>query len=274
MLIDKLNYLVDKSVEPDQKGGLLHAYQLTEKFDSFQKLGKQSGFLFYVPAWNTSKIDPTTGFVNLFDTRYVNKEKTQTFISKFDSIIYNADRDCFDFSFDYQNFTEKAAGSQTQWCICTEGERLEYYKNPNNGMKGDVRKINLTELFKKLFDTYQISWKEGNLVDELEKVEETEFYRSFLHFLSLVLKMRNSNTKTDEDWLISPVRNQSGKCFKTVTTDEKYPCDADANGAYNIAKKGLWIVEQIQKTQEEQLDKVKLAISNKEWLAYAQEHRL
>ena len=28
--------------------------------------------MFYVPAWNTSKIDPTTGFVNLFDTRYKN----------------------------------------------------------------------------------------------------------------------------------------------------------------------------------------------------------
>lgn len=75
MLIDKLNYLVDKKADAAQSGGLLNAYQLTSKFDSFQKLGKQSGFLFYIPAWNTSKIDPVTGFVNLLDTRYQNTEK-------------------------------------------------------------------------------------------------------------------------------------------------------------------------------------------------------
>lgn len=44
MLIDKLNYLVDKKADATQSGGLLNAYQLTSKFDSFQKLGKQSGF--------------------------------------------------------------------------------------------------------------------------------------------------------------------------------------------------------------------------------------
>jgi CRISPR-associated protein Cpf1 len=71
---------------------------------------------------------------------------------------------------------------------------------------------------------------------------------------------------------MSPVRNESGKCFKTEISDKKYPCDADANGAYNIAKKGLWIVEQLKKSPEDKLDKVNLAISNKEWLAYAQEH--
>lgn len=36
MLIDKLNYLVDKKADAAQSGGLLNAYQLTSKFDSFQ----------------------------------------------------------------------------------------------------------------------------------------------------------------------------------------------------------------------------------------------
>ena len=65
MLIDKLNYLVDKKAACDRPGGLYHAYQLANAFESFRKLGKQSGFLFYIPAWNTSKIDPVTGFVSL-----------------------------------------------------------------------------------------------------------------------------------------------------------------------------------------------------------------
>jgi len=38
MLIDKLNYLVDKKADASVSGGLLNAYQLTSKFDSFQKM--------------------------------------------------------------------------------------------------------------------------------------------------------------------------------------------------------------------------------------------
>ena len=53
MLIDKLNYYVDKKLDPDEEGGLLHAYQLTNK------LGTQSGFIFYVRPDFTSKIEPT-----------------------------------------------------------------------------------------------------------------------------------------------------------------------------------------------------------------------
>ena len=45
MLIDKLNYLVDKN-KSNELGGLLNAFQLANKFESFQKMGKQNGFIF------------------------------------------------------------------------------------------------------------------------------------------------------------------------------------------------------------------------------------
>ncbi|MGI9257118.1 MAG: type V CRISPR-associated protein Cas12a/Cpf1, partial [Salinispira sp.] len=70
MLIDKLNYLVFKNKKHGERGGVLNAYQLTDSFQSFEKLGKQSGILFYVPAGYTSKICPRTGFVNLLYPRY------------------------------------------------------------------------------------------------------------------------------------------------------------------------------------------------------------
>jgi CRISPR-associated protein Cpf1 len=46
------------------------------------------------------------------------------------------------------------------------------------------------------------------------------------------------------------------------------PENADANGAYNIARKGLMIIEQIK--QSDDCAKVKLDISNKRWLQSAQ----
>ena len=63
-MISKLNYLVNKDSDPEKIGGLLNAYQLTNKVDGVNK-GRQNGIIFYVPAWLTSKIDPTTGFVDL-----------------------------------------------------------------------------------------------------------------------------------------------------------------------------------------------------------------
>lgn len=274
MLIDKLNYLVNKKLEPSENGGVLKAYQLTDKFESFQKLGKQSGFLFYVPAWNTSKIDPTTGFVNLFYTKYETKEKSREFISKFDSIFYNEREHYFEFNFDYSEFTYKAQGSRTKWCLCSNGKRIENYRNPEKNSQWDVREIDLTEAFIDLLEKYRIDWQQDDIKESILTIDDTGFYRSFMHFISLMLQMRNSNSQTGEDWLVSPVKNDKGEFFKSDVSNKNYPCDADANGAYNIAKKGLWIVQQIQQSDIEQLDKIKLAISNKEWLAYAQEHTL
>lgn len=47
MLISKLNLLIDKKADPTEDGGLLRAYQLTNKFDGVNK-GKQNGIIFYV----------------------------------------------------------------------------------------------------------------------------------------------------------------------------------------------------------------------------------
>lgn len=273
MLIQKLNYLVDKDRKPEENGGLLHAYQLTDKLENFQSKGKQSGLLYYVPAWNTSKLDPTTGFVNLFYTKYESMEKTREFILKFDSIRYNRQNKYFEFAFDYSKFTYKAEGSRTNWCICSYGKRIENYRNPEKDNNWDARKVDLTKELKELFMEYQIFHEDQDLREYMVKIDKADFYKRFLRLFSLILQMRNSDATTGEDKLCSPVINSHGDFFESGK-DKNMPMDADANGAYNIARKGLWIVEQIQKTDIDKLDNLKLAMSNKEWLQYAQEHTL
>lgn len=46
------------------------------------------------------------------------------------------------------------------------------------------------------------------------------------------------------------------------------PKDADANGAYNIARKGIMLVQQIK--QSDDLRTMKFDISNKSWLRFVQ----
>lgn len=267
MLVDKLNYLVDKKLAVDEPGGMLKAYQLTNKFESFQKMGKQNGFLFYVPAWNTSKMDPATGFVNLFDTRYENMAKAKAFWGKFKSIRYNVEKGWFEFAFDYNDFTTKASGSRTKWVLCTQGTRIETKRDPSRNNQFVNEEFDLTNRFSKLFSQYNIDPK-GNLLEQISSQTEAAFYKAMLHLLHLTLQMRNSKTGTDIDYLISPVINSRGEFYDSRHCGKNQPNNADANGAYNIARKGLWIIEQIK--QSDDLTHLKLAISNKEWLQYAQ----
>ena len=127
MLIDKLNYLVFKESDINSPGGVLKAYQLTDQFDSFQKLGKQSGVLFYVPAAYTSKVDPTTGFVDIFNTSSITRhEQRSDFLNKMISIKYNSAENAFDFKFDYRTFNVSKTDNRNIWTVSTRGERIKY----------------------------------------------------------------------------------------------------------------------------------------------------
>ena len=273
MLIEKLNYLVCKDRNDNEPGGLMHAYQLTNEFESFQKLGKQSGFLFYVPAWMTSKIDPTTGFVNLFYEKYESVEKSKAFVSKFENIYYDEIHHWFAFQFDYSNFTSKAEGSKTVWTVCSYGKRIQHFRNIEKNSSWDTREVDLTDEFEKLFKDYHLDLTSNNMICALLKVDEKNFWEKFIQLFNLMLQMRNSDEQRKIDQLISPVQNAEGKFFISGE-NSLLPLDADANGAYNIAKKGLWIVEKIKEIEPERLDKVNLAIKNSEWLKFAQERLL
>ena len=77
------------------------------------------------------------------------------------------------------------------------------------------------------------------------------------------------------DRLISPVLNDKGEFFDTATADKTLPQDADANGAYCIALKGLYEVKQIKENwkENEQFPRNKLVQDNKTWFDFMQKKR-
>lgn len=268
LLIDKLNCYIDKQKDYDKIGGVLYPLQLTSKFESFQKLGKQSGWLFYIPAWNTSKIDPVTGFVNMLDTRYENADKARCFFSKFDSIRYNKEKGWFEFAFDYNNFNDKAKDTQTCWTLCTNGTRIKIFRNPVQNNQWDSEEVVLTAEFKRAFAEAGIDIN-GNLKEAICSLTEKKHLEQLMHLMKLLLQMRNSKTGTEIDYLLSPVADANGNFYDSRKNIPTLPKDADANGAYNIARKGLWAIHKIQSTPSG--EKLNLTISNKEWLQFAQQ---
>ena len=267
MLIDKLNFYVDKKKEACAPGGLLHGLQLANKFESFNKLGKQSGCLFYVPAWNTSKIDPVTGFVNMLDVRYESVESSRRFFSRFDVIRYNEEKNWFEFTFDYNNFHAKLDGTKTQWTLCTYGSRIKTFRNPAKLNQWDNEEVVLTDEFKKVFANAGINIH-GNLKEAICSLAKREHLESLMHLMKLLLQLRNSKTNSEVDYMLSPVA-ENGVFYDSRSCNGNLPIDADANGAYNIARKGLWVLRQIQDSKPG--DKLNLALSNKEWLRFVQE---
>lgn len=270
MLIDKLNFYVDKHKDANETGGLLHALQLTSEFKNFKKSEHQNGCLFYIPAWNTSKIDPATGFVNLFDTRYTNTDKALEFFNKFDAIRYNEEKDWFEFEFDYDEFTQKAHGTRTRWTLCTHGKRLRSFRNPAKQYNWDSEVVALTDEFKRILGEAGIDIHE-NLKDTIRNLEgkRRKFLEPLMQFMKLLLQLRNSRKNPEEDYILSPVADESGVFYDSRSCGDQLPENADANGAYNIARKGLMLISQIKETKD--LANFKYDISNKAWLNFAQQ---
>lgn len=269
MLTQKLNYLVDKKLEPTEMGGLLNAYQLTNEASKVRE-GRQDGIIFYIPAWLTSKIDPTTGFVDLLKPKYSSVSASKEFFNKFDEIKYNKDEDYFEFSFNYDNFPKCNSDFKKEWTVCTFGDRIKTFRDPENNNQFNSKSIVLTQEFKSLFDNSGIDYN-LNLKEQILSKEDKSFYKALIGLLSLTLQMRNSvSGNGDIDYLISPVKNSSGEFYDSRNYDStsSLPCDADSNGAYNIARKGLWAVNQIK--QAEDATKANISIKNSDWLQYAQ----
>ena len=266
-LIDKLNCYVDKQLDPTESGGSLRVLQFTNDPRYNNRNSIQDGCVFYIRAWNTSKIDPVTGFVNLFDTHYETIKAAKSFFSKFECIRYNEEKDWFEFTFDYDEFNKKAEGTRTHWTLCTYGTRIRNFRNPQKNNQWDDEEVVLTSLFKKLFDDYGIDYQ-GNLKEAIQQPTEAKFYQQLMSLMKLLLQMRNSKINSEVDYLLSPIADENGHFFDSRQGDITLPDNADANGAYNIARKGLWVIRKIQESPNE--EKVSLAISNKEWLQFAQ----
>lgn len=269
-LINKLNYYVDKKVDKNEISGLYKPLQLTKEFESFKKLGKQSGAIFYVPAWNTSKMDPTTGFVNLLSVKYENMEKSKEFINKIKDINFKED-DCgkyYEFHIDFNEFTDKGKDTKTDWNICSFGKRIDNARNQKGNFESKM--IDLTNEFHNLFKKYGIN-DNSNLKEDILNVKEAKFYKEFINLFKLMLQIRNSESNEKVGFLQSPVKNNKGEFFNSNNVNgNEAPENADANGAYNIARKGLWIVNQIKTMPDSQMHKIKLAMKNQEWLLFAQ----
>ena len=266
-LVDKLNYLVFKDKPAEEPGGYLNAYQLTALFESFQKMGKQTGFLFYTPAYYTSKVCPLTGFTSLIYPKYENIKKSQEFFKKFDKIYFDQQKDFFVFEYQDSKFRNKDKISFKNWKVCTLQE--ERYKWDFKNRK--FEKINVTQRLKDLFKEHKINYSQAeNLKSVIIDKDKKDFFIKLIDCLRVALQLRyinpNSKDEKEQDFILSPAADESGRFFDSRKAKDDEPKNADANGAYHIALKGLMTLQGISKNENEKFDIPK--IKNKDWFQF------
>ena len=270
MLIDKLNYLSFKDRQASEDGGILRGYQMAQKFVSFQRLGKQSGFLFYIPAAYTSKIDPVTGFVNHFNFNDIsNAEKRKEFLMKMERIEMRNGN--IEFEFDYRKFKTFQTDYQNLWTVSTFGKRI-VMRIDDKGYKQMVD-YEPTKDIVNVFKNKGIQLSEGSnlkaLIADIEaNTVNASFFNTLLYAFQKTLQMRNSNAATEEDFILSPVARDGHQFCSTDEANKgrdtqgdwvsKLPVDADANGAYHIALKGLYLLRNPETKK----------IENEKWLQF------
>lgn len=260
-LIEKLNYLVFKDKPVNEVGGVLKGYQLTAPLQTFERLGKQSGILYYVPAHYTSKIDPTTGFVNLFPPQK-SEQSIKEFFGKFDSITYNATLDSFAFKFNYQTVVGHTADYKKDWCVYSAKRRLVYNKIENK-----TTEINPTQIIKEQLEKAHVELTDNydlkGFMNVVNPVGSNQFFSKIYYAFCKTLQMRNSSSASGEDYIESPVLNHNNEFFISSENLNTLPQNADANGAYHIALKGLCMLKSMDEGKPK-------TVKNEEWFKFVQ----
>ena len=174
----------------------------------------------------------------------------------------------FRFDFDYTKFLCGVADFKKKWSVWSYGERIKTRRKEKHNNDIEYTTVQLTDEFKNLFENYRINYLD-NLQKQIIEADDKEFFYSLYSLLNLTLQMRNSNPNSGDDYLISPVRNTSGGFYDSrnylKSGNLSLPVDADANGAYNIARKCLWQIMKLKSLSEDETKKPNLTISNKDW---------
>ena len=287
-LLEKLNYLAKKpGVDPDaagtgiyEPGGIARGYQLANKFEGFADLGRQSGLVFYVSPWNISNLDPTTGFANLFPgslLAFTNVEESKGFFGSFNRIAYSPDDDCFEFGVTYSKFKQIKQRDYTDtWVVCSYGSRIARRRSKKTG-RWSFETVDITGRLKALLDGAGIEYESGrDICGDICLTFDRGCFIELYGLFKLVVQLRNVSIGSDNDYVLSPVRNASGYFYDSRYADSrKLPREGDANGAFNIARKGLKLLQEINASEPGD-DLLRLPPlskgENDRWLQWAQKN--
>ena len=269
-LASKMNFIVDKDAKPDELGSVSNALQLTPLIKTYADIEKekQFGVMLYTRANYTSVTDPATGWrKTIYIKSGKDEELSEQILKKFSDIGYDGK----DYYFEY---TEQNAGKTWRMYSSKDGvslQRYQYKRIEGKDNLWECELINLNEILDALFAEFDMSVSLRKQLDAGKKLKKycdsKTAWQSLVYAINMIQQIRNNGEKDsiDDNFLLSPVRNENGVHFDTRNHVNngglKAIVDADANGAYNIARKGVIMQAHINIGK----NKANLFVSDEEW---------
>ncbi|MDO4714458.1 MAG: type V CRISPR-associated protein Cas12a/Cpf1 [bacterium] len=259
-LAKKLSCLIRKETPMGEPGSVAQLYQLAPAITTFGDIkGKQRGTIFYTRANYTSTTDPLTGWRK---QHYFKKASAEEMKKQFLSTFKALHRDGTAYVFD-----------DGIWQLYSNVERWRGKRNDH--WQRIPTKYDPTAELESLFAKYQIKKTDPLLAQLKDRNLPQAFWLSLFRILDLIMQIRNTDDQ-GRDIILSPVgktdeRFDSRKRYDQLPHNEQgavieesdlpYPTSGDANGAYNIARKGVMMLERIREYPE----KPDLLIRDSEW---------
>jgi CRISPR-associated protein Cpf1 len=250
-LIEKLSYLVFKNKNFWEKWNYLSAIQLTSPFTTFKDMWKQTGIIFYTEASYTSTTCPKCGWRKNIYIKYKNKVSAEKDLKKFDKIYFENDN--FIFEYKTSNFWK---WSDEIVKLFSNRERLKNFRSEKANNQFITESVDIVNWLKGILEKVWINYKTwGNLVDEIilkwmEKIDsDKNLFQSLYYYSNLVLQIRNSKTGDNSrnwDFILCPHCD-----FDSRKENEIWVKNWDDNGAYNIARKWILIIDKIKKWKKD-----------------------
>jgi len=266
-LAKKLNFLVDKNAKVGEMASVDNALQFTPAVREFSDIkGKQFGIMLYTNPSFTSATDPITGWRKSISI----KKGSEKYIR--DQIMGSFS----DFGFDGKDYYFKYEDANTgkKWILYSgkNGQELDRYRDKFSEKEDkkhwNPEKIEIVKKLEKIFDgfsrnkSFKEQIKDGKELNKIDK--DRTAWESLRFIINTIQQIRNTgNDKKDNDFILSPVRDENGDFFdsRNIKENENLPQNGDANGAYNIARKGIIMREHIKRG-------LNLFIRNEEWDAW------
>lgn len=270
-LAKKLNYFVLKDKKDDEIGSVTKAYQLTPPTQNFGDIkGKQWGIMFYTRAAYTSITDPVTGFRQNIYLKKGCRDSMRSSILTFKDIGFDNNKKAYYFRYNPVDFKDNKS-TPKEWTVWSNVERI-INKKDSTSNHWSSENIDVNKNLQKIFSNFDHKLP---LIEQIRRKEDlpNKFYEDLIWNINRILQLRNSDSTNDDDYIQSPVepffdsREHKPKGQNQDGTDKaNMPTCGDATGAYNIARKGLMILERIKEDSE----KADLHIKDIDWDKWTQ----